>query len=83
VWTEGLDAANAMNVDWITDTGLPLDPHLQSFKETLEEELRRPLDERIGRNLADGILVPVREPIIQPCIHVGYDPQRVLTLFDD
>jgi hypothetical protein len=83
VLTEGPDAARAMNVDWITDTGLPLDPDLQSFKETLEEELRRPLDERIGRNLADGILVRVREPIIHPCTHVGYDPETVLTLFND
>jgi hypothetical protein len=83
VLTEGLDAASAMNADWITDAELPLDPDLQSFKDILEEELRRPLDERIERHLADSILVRVREPIIHQCIHVGYDPERVLTLFND
>jgi hypothetical protein len=83
VLTEWLDAASAMDADWITDAELPLDPNLQSFKDTLEEELRRALGQRIGRNLADGSLVRVREPIIHQCIHVGDDPKRVLTLFND
>jgi hypothetical protein len=83
VLAEKLDAASAMNADWIIDAEFPLDPDLQSFKDTLEEELRRRLDERIGRNLADGILVRVREPIIHQCIRVGYDPEKVLTLFND
>jgi hypothetical protein len=83
VLTKWLDAVSAMNADWITDAKLRFDPDLQSFKGTLEKEFRRPLDERIGRNLADGILVRVREPIIHQWIHTGYDPERVLTLFDD
>jgi hypothetical protein len=45
-----------MNADWVTEADLPLDPDLQSFKDTLREVPRRPLDEKIGRNLADGIL---------------------------
>jgi hypothetical protein len=83
VLTEVLDAASAMNADWITDAELPLDPDLPSFKDGLEEELRRPLDERIGGILAGGILVRVREPIIHHCISVGYGPERVMTLFND
>jgi hypothetical protein len=77
VLTERLGAASAMNADWITNAELPLDHDLQSFNDTLEEELRRPVDERIGRNPTESILVRVREPIIHQCIHVGYDERGI------
>jgi hypothetical protein len=63
VLTERFDAASEIIADWITDVELPLDLDLPSFKDTHDEELRRPLDERIGRNLGEDILMRVREPI--------------------
>jgi hypothetical protein len=68
--------------DWIRHGHAPFDPDEDSFRVVLQEELTKPLDDRLRRNLADGILVGIRKPIARQCVHLNYNPEQIFHLFD-
>jgi hypothetical protein len=80
--SQGGDVLNRIDEDCLDDAQLPFDSDVLGFKEVLEEEFAISLDERLNRNLADGILVRIREPIIRQALHLRYGPDQVLNLFD-
>jgi hypothetical protein len=76
---ELVDHGNALHPnddDWIRDAQIPLDPDLHSFQEYLEEELGIPLEERLDRNLADGILSRIQGSIVHQCGYFNYDKEK-------
>jgi hypothetical protein len=77
-----MEHSEQIHPQFLGETELPVDPDELTFAEHLFAESQASLNRRLGRNLIDGILDHFQEPYAEQSFHLGYDPKRILELFE-